>query len=89
MLTPPYFYLYRSNNIIFENQTELPDFVGTTVSNAKYQGPFFIGEVEGEDHADDTHMAVVDLICIRLMSKDSIDANCYKVVVGVHVVGKK
>lgn len=59
------------------------------LDNAKYTTPFCIGEVEGEDHADDTHMAVVDLIRIRLMSKDSIDANCYKGVVGVHVFGKK
>jgi hypothetical protein len=59
------------------------------LANTRFFGSSCIGEIKGEDQKNDNHKSVVDLVRIGLMSRDSINKNCNKGILGVHVVGKK
>lgn len=58
------------------------------LSHAKFDSPYCIGEVKGEDHINDNYLSAVDLARIGLMSKYSIDKYHHKGIIGVHVIGK-
>ncbi|KAI9280777.1 hypothetical protein BY458DRAFT_469839 [Sporodiniella umbellata] len=79
--------LIWSNTQVLTGNTMQPDFVVSKLTHSNFCGPLLVENIKGEDHKEDIHDCLVDLIHIGKISGSSINENEYDGIVGVHVVG--
>jgi hypothetical protein len=66
----------------------MPDFVVRKLKNTYFIDLHVIGEVKGQDAENDTFVNLVYLMRIGLLSKDAINNNLHKGIIGIQAVGK-